>query len=227
MFLAKKLHVFSRSYLRIWNKRLAGQRSFHKIKTKADPLQIQKYFEPLTVKLPIEIKFIDEKRGKGIFAKTNIKKNDLVFEEKPVTSSPFPINKPYVISCSNCMKFIRHAETSPLFTLPDLNKLDPKLLGIHSTNQESKKSKLQCEDDHYCSDQCHDTHLKNYHNFICKSTHKDKPDLVSLYNEFDMVKEYVHSIFESAPQVRNSLLVQGLGREISRYGDGIDSETDI
>jgi hypothetical protein len=47
----------------------------------------------LTVKLPIEIKFIDEKRGKGIFAKTDIKKNDLVFEEKPVTSSPFPINK--------------------------------------------------------------------------------------------------------------------------------------
>jgi hypothetical protein len=51
--------------------------------------------------------------------------------------------------------------------------------------------------------------------------------LVSLYNEVDMIKEYVHSIFESAPQVRNTLLVQGLGREISRYGDGIDSETDI
>lgn len=68
------------------------------------------------------------------------------------------------------------------------------LLGLANAKLRNDASKLQCEDDHYCSDQCHDTHHKNYHNFVCKSTHKDNADLMALYKEFDMVKEYVHSI---------------------------------
>ena len=79
------------------------------------------------MKLPIDIKFIDEKRGKGVFANTNIKKSELIFEEKPVTSSPFPINK--VLACD---LYCPNSDTSTIH-MEALCNIVQQLHEVHST----------------------------------------------------------------------------------------------
>jgi hypothetical protein len=54
---------------------------------------VQHYYQSLTKDTPITIQYINEIKGKGMFARRKIQKNEILLQEVPLVSSQFYLNK--------------------------------------------------------------------------------------------------------------------------------------
>jgi hypothetical protein len=68
------------------------------------------YYEKLTKTYKVEVKWINERRGKGVFAKTNIYKGEIVWTEEPLISFRNITNEVRTLSYSEERKRERERE---------------------------------------------------------------------------------------------------------------------
>uniref|UniRef100_A0A1A8FWS2 SMYD family member 5 n=1 Tax=Nothobranchius korthausae TaxID=1143690 RepID=A0A1A8FWS2_9TELE len=67
--------------------------------------------DPGKVASSVEVRFIDNLKGKGLFAKKSIKKGDTIFTERPLVSAQFLWNDLYKYkACEYCLRALETAE---------------------------------------------------------------------------------------------------------------------
>ncbi|XP_076103229.1 protein-lysine N-trimethyltransferase SMYD5-like [Mytilus galloprovincialis] len=114
----------------------------------------------------VEIQLIDELKGKGLFAKKNINKGDVIFEETPIVSTQFLWNELYKYkACEYCMKSLETAEEQArrLSTNPHLSLPHPE---CDITDQSPYVDCPGCQVT-YCCELCRKKALDEYHQVLC------------------------------------------------------------
>lgn len=140
----------------------------------------------------MEVKWINETRGKGVFARSNISKHDIVWTEEPLISFRNITDRSSVRACSYCLRTILRPE--------DLNE---KLRSLYSKIYPSKPPTLipceYCKDhvlcEYYCCEECRTKAWELYHHILCPRTilssssinnpmqHQNSENNMSLLNE--------------------------------------------
>ncbi|KAL2077486.1 hypothetical protein ACEWY4_026990 [Coilia grayii] len=131
--------------------------------------------EPGKVSNIVEVRFIDNIKGKGLFAKKDIRKGDTIFIERPLISSQFLWNALYKYkACEYCLKSLETAEENArrLSGLPGLSLPHPELCRVRP---ELHQVCLQCQVK-YCSAECRQAAQEQYHKVLCLGPSQDDPD---------------------------------------------------
>ncbi|KAI2656705.1 SET and MYND domain-containing protein 5 [Labeo rohita] len=113
--------------------------------------------DPAKASNNVEVRFIDNVKGKGLFAKRPFKKGDTIFIEQPLVSSQFLWNALYKYrACEYCLRALETAEENAR----RLNHgLDVRSLQVM-----------------YCSAECRQAAWEQYHKVLCLSQSHDDPD---------------------------------------------------
>jgi hypothetical protein len=125
--------------------------------------------QQLTSSLPVEIKYFDEHKGRGLIAKTAIKEGEVILQDVPLVSSRFwPIEEDELSrACHYCFKSLVGLST----ILDHLRQLEAKhpLPGITEKFREPPEPVIceKCGLAHYCSTQCRDKAWSLYHRKLC------------------------------------------------------------
>ncbi|XP_043544872.1 SET and MYND domain-containing protein 5 isoform X1 [Chiloscyllium plagiosum] len=113
-------------------------------------------------------------KGKGLFASTDIRKGETVFVEQPVVSAQFLWNALYKYkACDYCMRSLESAEENS-------RRLsgNPTLILPHPEQCSVRKELLDtcpaCKE-LYCSTECRQAAMKQYHQVLCLGPSKDDP----------------------------------------------------
>ncbi|CAG9859514.1 unnamed protein product [Phyllotreta striolata] len=119
-----------------------------------------------------EIRTTDSQKGKGLFAKCNIPKGSVIFEEDPLVSCQFSWNAAYgYLACDHCLRPLETAQENA-------SRLTGQSVELpYSECCATDKSKMtKCSDCPalYCSDQCKFEALESYHSIIC--VHSEDPN---------------------------------------------------
>ncbi|XP_067884766.1 histone-lysine N-trimethyltransferase SMYD5 [Heterodontus francisci] len=122
----------------------------------------------------VEVRFISNQKGKGLFASKDIKKGEPIFVEQPIVSAQFLWNALYKYkACDYCMKSLETAEENsrrlsgnPSLILPHLEQC--------SVRKELLVTCPACLE-LYCSVECRKAALKQYHQVLCLGPSKDDP----------------------------------------------------
>ncbi|XP_067103660.1 histone-lysine N-trimethyltransferase SMYD5 [Osmerus mordax] len=122
--------------------------------------------DPGKVSNCVEVRFIDKIKGKGLFAKKNIKKGDTIFIERPLVCSQFLWNALYKYkACEYCLRSLETAEENArrLTGIPGLSLPHPELCQVRP---EAHQACTQCQV-MYCSAECRQTAADQYHRALC------------------------------------------------------------
>ncbi|KAM7431582.1 SET and MYND domain-containing protein 5 [Porites harrisoni] len=125
----------------------------------------------------ISIKQVSPEKGKGLFANTNFKEGDIIFEERPLVCCQFLWNALYkYTACSFCMKSLETAEQmarrltgNATLELPhaakccEIVRSGQKLVNCHSCQVT------------YCSEECRQTAWEQYHRILCLGENQGDP----------------------------------------------------
>ncbi|KAI8793254.1 SET and MYND domain-containing protein 5 [Biomphalaria glabrata] len=106
-------------------------------------------------------------KGKGLFARKNLKKGETIFEEKPLVSAQFSWNELYkYLACEYCLKSL---ETSENMVRRLTNNAEITLPYPECCDQDVTQfvNCPQCQIP-YCSTECLDLALSQYHQVLCK-----------------------------------------------------------
>uniref|UniRef100_A0AAY4DHX0 Protein-lysine N-trimethyltransferase SMYD5 n=1 Tax=Denticeps clupeoides TaxID=299321 RepID=A0AAY4DHX0_9TELE len=136
--------------------------------------------DPLKVRQNVEVRFIDNVKGKGIFAKRDIRKGESIFTERPLISAQFLWNALYKYkgesraSCEYCMRSLETAEENAqrLSGKPGLSLPRPELCRVRPDLQQACP---QCQV-MYCSAECRQAALDQYHRALCLGGSHEDPD---------------------------------------------------
>uniref|UniRef100_A0A3P9LUF5 Protein-lysine N-trimethyltransferase SMYD5 n=1 Tax=Oryzias latipes TaxID=8090 RepID=A0A3P9LUF5_ORYLA len=123
----------------------------------------------------VEIRFIDNLKGKGLFAKRSIKKGDAIFTERPLVSAQFLWNSLYKYrACDYCLRALETAEENArrLSGNPALILPHPELCGVRP---ELHQACPQCQV-MYCSSECRQAAADQYHRVLCLGPSEEDPD---------------------------------------------------
>uniref|UniRef100_A0A8D3C4P3 Protein-lysine N-trimethyltransferase SMYD5 n=1 Tax=Scophthalmus maximus TaxID=52904 RepID=A0A8D3C4P3_SCOMX len=123
----------------------------------------------------VEVRFIDNVKGKGLFAKRSIKKGDAVFIERPLVSSQFLWNSLYKYkACEFCLRALETAEENArrLSGIPGLSLPHPELCRVRP---ELHQACPQCQV-MYCSSECRLAAADQYHRVLCLGPSQEDPD---------------------------------------------------
>ncbi|XP_069140242.1 histone-lysine N-trimethyltransferase SMYD5-like [Argopecten irradians] len=123
----------------------------------------------------VEIRQIDDTKGKGLFAVKDIKKGDVLFEERPIVSSQFLWNELYkYTACEYCLKSLETAEQqcqrlteNPVFTLPFPECCEAKV--------DKYVVCPQCQVV-YCCEECRTAAWTEYHRTLCMGPSRQDGD---------------------------------------------------
>jgi len=122
------------------------------------------FYEELVKDFPIVIKYIDEQKGKGVFAKQDIEEGDVIIKESPIVACQYSYNKVYFPACSHCLKSME----TPNEMLQRLANLDTKPKLFNTNEEEIPKIYCpHCETEFYCSEECRDEAWGSYHKILC------------------------------------------------------------
>uniref|UniRef100_A0AAY4DHY0 Protein-lysine N-trimethyltransferase SMYD5 n=1 Tax=Denticeps clupeoides TaxID=299321 RepID=A0AAY4DHY0_9TELE len=131
--------------------------------------------DPLKVRQNVEVRFIDNVKGKGIFAKRDIRKGESIFTERPLISAQFLWNALYKYkACEYCMRSLETAEENAqrLSGKPGLSLPRPELCRVRPDLQQACP---QCQV-MYCSAECRQAALDQYHRALCLGGSHEDPD---------------------------------------------------
>ncbi|XP_035017834.1 histone-lysine N-trimethyltransferase SMYD5 [Hippoglossus stenolepis] len=123
----------------------------------------------------VEVRFIDNVKGKGLFARRSIKKGDSIFIERPLVSSQFLWNSLYKYkACEFCLRALETAEDNArrLSGIPGLNLPHPELCRVRP---ELHQTCPQCQV-MYCSSECRQAAAGQYHRVLCLGSSQEDPD---------------------------------------------------
>uniref|UniRef100_A0A673BJP3 SMYD family member 5 n=1 Tax=Sphaeramia orbicularis TaxID=375764 RepID=A0A673BJP3_9TELE len=123
----------------------------------------------------VEVRFIDNVKGKGLFAKKSIKKGDSIFIERPLVSAQFLWNALYKYkACEYCLRALETAEENArrLSGIPGLNLPHPELCRVRP---ELHQACPQCQV-MYCSSECRQAAADQYHKVLCLGPSHEDPD---------------------------------------------------
>ncbi|KAM8849056.1 protein-lysine N-trimethyltransferase SMYD5 isoform 1-T1 [Synchiropus picturatus] len=123
----------------------------------------------------VEVRFIDNIKGKGLFAKRSIKKGDTIFTERPLVSSQFLWNSLYQYrACEFCLRALETAEENArrLSGNPGLTLPHPELCQVRP---ELHQACPQCQV-LYCSSECRQAAADQYHRALCLGPSQEDPD---------------------------------------------------
>ncbi|ESO97001.1 hypothetical protein LOTGIDRAFT_231752 [Lottia gigantea] len=121
----------------------------------------------------VEVQFINESKGRGLFARQEIKEGEAILDEKPLVSTQFLWNELYkYTACEYCLRSLETAEAmarrltnNPALSLPhpECCALDPSEFVVCP----------QCQV-LYCSEECRKASWDRYHQILCLgSSHHD------------------------------------------------------
>uniref|UniRef100_A0A3B4TGS5 Protein-lysine N-trimethyltransferase SMYD5 n=1 Tax=Seriola dumerili TaxID=41447 RepID=A0A3B4TGS5_SERDU len=131
--------------------------------------------DPGKVASCVEVRFIDNIKGKGLFAKRSIKKGDSIFIERPLISAQFLWNALYKYkACEYCLRALETAEENArrLSGIPGLSLPHPELCRVRP---ELHQACPQCQV-MYCSSECRQAAADQYHRVLCLGPSKEDPD---------------------------------------------------
>ncbi|XP_060684069.1 histone-lysine N-trimethyltransferase SMYD5 isoform X1 [Hemiscyllium ocellatum] len=122
----------------------------------------------------VEVRFISNVKGKGLFASTDIRKGETIFVEQPVVSAQFLWNALYKYkACDYCMRSLETAEENSRRL-----SANPTLILPHPEQCSVRKELLDtcpaCKE-LYCSTECRQAAMKQYHQVLCLGPSKDDP----------------------------------------------------
>ncbi|KAI5626812.1 SET and MYND domain-containing protein 5 [Silurus asotus] len=121
----------------------------------------------------VEVRFIDNVKGKGLFAKRPFKKGEAIFIERPIVSAQFLWNALYKYkACEYCLRALETAEENArrLSALPALSLPHPELCKVRP---ELHQACPHCQV-MYCSSECRQAAWDQYHQVLCLGpSHQD------------------------------------------------------
>ncbi|XP_041057438.1 SET and MYND domain-containing protein 5 isoform X1 [Carcharodon carcharias] len=122
----------------------------------------------------VEVRFISNVKGKGLFASKDIRKGETIFVEQPIVSAQFLWNALYKYkACDYCMRSLETAEENSCRLSGN-----PNLILPHPEQCSVRKELLDtcpaCQE-LYCSVECRQAALKQYHQALCLGPSKDDP----------------------------------------------------
>ncbi|GAA6093619.1 histone-lysine N-trimethyltransferase SMYD5 isoform X1 [Tachysurus ichikawai] len=121
----------------------------------------------------VEVRFIDNVKGKGLFAKRPFKKGETIFTERPLVSAQFLWNALYKYkACEYCLRALETAEENArrLSALPALSLPHPELCKVRP---ELHQACTHCQM-MYCSSECRQAAWDQYHHILCLGpSHQD------------------------------------------------------
>ncbi|XP_043270494.1 SET and MYND domain-containing protein 5 [Venturia canescens] len=113
-----------------------------------------------------EVRIIDEVKGKGLFARHNIKEGEQILVEKPILCCQFAWSTDYgYLSCDNCMRPLETAEEN-------VRRLTGKtniILPYPQCCETQKETIVECQacGIKYCCKECLDEANAKYHKTLC------------------------------------------------------------
>ncbi|XP_053258103.1 histone-lysine N-trimethyltransferase SMYD5 [Podarcis raffonei] len=122
----------------------------------------------------LEVRFISNVKGKGLFATRNIKKGETIFVEKPVVSAQFLWNALYKYrACDHCLRALETAEENA-------QRLLGKPQALPHPEQCSIRKELHqhcpaCQVA-YCSAECRQLAWEQYHQVLCLGPSRQDPN---------------------------------------------------
>uniref|UniRef100_A0A8C2Z6B0 Protein-lysine N-trimethyltransferase SMYD5 n=1 Tax=Cyclopterus lumpus TaxID=8103 RepID=A0A8C2Z6B0_CYCLU len=131
--------------------------------------------DPGRVSSCVDVRFINNVKGKGLFAKKSIKKGDALFLERPLVSAQFQWNALYKYrACEYCLRALETAEENArrLSGIPGLSLPHPQLCRVRP---ELHQGCPQCQV-MYCSSECRQAAADQYHRVLCLGSSHDDPD---------------------------------------------------
>nr|XP_020448236.1 SET and MYND domain-containing protein 5 isoform X2 [Monopterus albus] len=131
--------------------------------------------DPGKVSGSVEVRFIDNIKGKGLFAKRSIKKGETIFIERPLVSAQFLWNALYKYkACEYCLHALETAEENArrLSGIPGLSLPHPELCRVRP---ELHQACPQCQV-MYCSSECRQAAADQYHRVLCLGPSHEDPD---------------------------------------------------
>ncbi|MCJ8735728.1 hypothetical protein PDJAM_G00250710 [Pangasius djambal] len=123
----------------------------------------------------VEVRFIDNVKGKGLFAKRPFKKGETIFTERPLVSAQFLWNALYKYkACEYCLRALETAEENArrLSGLPALGLPHPELCKVRP---ELHQACPHCQV-MYCSSECRQAAWDQYHQVLCLGPSHHDPD---------------------------------------------------
>ncbi|TNM98962.1 histone-lysine N-trimethyltransferase SMYD5 [Takifugu flavidus] len=123
----------------------------------------------------VEVRFIDNIKGKGLFAKRSFRKGDTIFIERPLVSAQFLWNSLYKYrACEYCLRALETAEENArrLSGIPGLSLPHPELCCVRP---ELHQCCPQCQV-MYCSSECRQAAADQYHRVLCLGASQEDPD---------------------------------------------------
>ncbi|XP_039607848.1 SET and MYND domain-containing protein 5 isoform X2 [Polypterus senegalus] len=130
--------------------------------------------DPAKTSQTVEVRLIDNVKGRGLFAKKAIRKGDTLFMERPLVSAQFLWNSLYNYkACEYCLCSLETAEENArrLSGNPCLSLPHPELCRVR---RELHDSCPQCQMI-YCSSDCRRAALEQYHQVLCLGQSREDP----------------------------------------------------
>lgn len=123
----------------------------------------------------VEIRWINEKKGHGIVAKSGIPKDTVIIEEDPIISCQFPFNAHFFPACGFCMKSLEQRERM----LQRLSgRSDTIQLPAHGFKEDIRQP-VYCdvcnEENQYCDEVCKQRAWRDFHRFTCTGGRDEHP----------------------------------------------------
>ncbi|GAB6024922.1 SET and MYND domain-containing protein 5 [Chamberlinius hualienensis] len=115
----------------------------------------------------VEVRHIDNFKGKGLFAKKSFQCGDIIFEERPLVCCQFLWNAMYgYAACDYCMKSLETAEENVRRLLGGKSDVSLPYPECCETKKESQVSCPECNIK-YCNEECRKSGLEQYHKVLC------------------------------------------------------------
>ncbi|XP_015924538.1 protein-lysine N-trimethyltransferase SMYD5 isoform X2 [Parasteatoda tepidariorum] len=118
----------------------------------------------------VEVRVIDDEKGKGLFALRKFNPGDVIFEERPLVCAQFLWNQAYgYLACDYCMRPLETAEENVrrLTGIPDLHLPYPECC---NTKKDDYIECSYCEVS-YCNVHCREQAWEQYHQVLCTSSY--------------------------------------------------------
>ncbi|XP_006803318.1 SET and MYND domain-containing protein 5 [Neolamprologus brichardi] len=149
--------------------------------------------DPGKVSSCVEVRFIDNVKGKGLFAKRSIKKGETIFIERPLVSAQFLWNTLYKYkACEYCLRALETAEGNArrLSGIPGLSLPHPELCRVRP---EQHQACPQCQ----AKDKAH---LQKLFTHFCSRTANEEEEIAHklLGEQFRGQLALLHSLFTEA-----------------------------
>ncbi|XP_066524696.1 histone-lysine N-trimethyltransferase SMYD5 [Hoplias malabaricus] len=131
--------------------------------------------EPSKANSSVEVRFIDNVKGKGLFAKKSFKKGDTIFIEQPLVCAQFLWNIFYKYrACDHCLRALETAEENAR-RLSDLSELSLPRPELCKVRVELHQACPHCQV-MYCSTECRKAAWEQYHQVLCLGPSQEDPD---------------------------------------------------